>query len=67
MDDFAVLPDGRIIAATVLGFVDELDPSTGRSRPLTGGHLGATSARVVPDGRVVVSTMTGRVVTIDGA
>lgn len=64
VDDFAFLPDGRIVAATFLGFVDVIDPRTGRSRPLGAGHLGATSAAPAPGG-ILVTTATGRVAVIE--
>lgn len=63
LDDLDVLPDGRIVAATVLGQVDVLDPRTGTSRPLTGSRIGATSARYAGD-VVVVTTSLGRVTTV---
>lgn len=66
VDDFAFLPDGRIVAATFLGFVDIIDLQTGRSRPLGAGHLGATSAGPAPGGGILVTTATGRVTVIEG-
>lgn len=65
LDDFDVRSDGTIVAATTLGFIDELDPVTGRSRPLLSGHVGATSVRLVSDDRAVVTTATGRVTIVD--
>lgn len=66
VDDFGFRDNGRVVAATIPGFVDELDIETGSSRPLAAGFFGATSARAAPGGGIVVSTVTGRVVTIDG-
>ncbi|MGO1165104.1 MAG: SMP-30/gluconolactonase/LRE family protein [Janibacter sp.] len=66
VDDFAFLPDGRIVAATFLGFVDIIDPQTGRSRPVGAGNLGATSAGPAPGGGILVTTATGRVTVIEG-
>ncbi len=65
VDDFGFLPNGRVVAATIPGYVDELDLDTGRSRPLAAGFVGATSARPTAGGDIVLSTVTGRVVTID--
>lgn len=65
VDDFGFLPDGRVVAATIPGFIDELDLETGRSRPLAAGFVGATSARPAPGGGVVVSTVSGRVTIVD--
>lgn len=64
LDDFDVRSDGTIVGATTLGFIDALDPSTGRSRPLLSGYTGATQVRLLTDHRAVVTTATGRVVTV---
>lgn len=64
LDDFAFLPDGRIVAATVLGFIDLINPATGANSPLASGFVGATSAKPTADGRIVISTTFGRVTTI---
>lgn len=65
IDDFGFRPDGTIVAASSTGAIDELDPATGRSRPLRLGYFGATSAKPVPGGGVAVTTMAGRVLILD--
>lgn len=65
LDDFAVRSDGTIVGATTLGFIDEFDPATGRSRMLLSGYVGGTAVRLISDDRAVVTTATGRVVVVD--
>lgn len=65
LDDFDVRSDGTIVAATTLGFIDELDPATGRSHKLLSGYVGGTAVRLISDDRAVVTTATGRVVIVD--
>lgn len=65
VDDFGFRSDGTIVGASSTGAIDELDPATGRSRPLRAGYVGATSAKPLPGGGVVVTTATGRVLILD--
>lgn len=65
LDDFDVRSDGTIVGATTLGFIDELDSETGRSRPLLSGYVGGTAVRLISDHQAVVTAATGRVVVVD--